>query len=91
MRPLHVTDLDLATRTVLIHGSDMAECAAGLVAAARLADRYRKRLRRRHPVWGDGTLAGACGAYGGAAAPRTCDTAYRRALALVLAALDAPL
>ena len=32
-----------------------------LVMRAEAADRYRRRLRRAHPDWGDGTLAAAAG------------------------------
>ncbi|SEM43755.1 hypothetical protein SAMN04488003_101110 [Loktanella fryxellensis] len=88
MRPVHVTDLDIAARTVLAYGP---VTAVRIVAGARLADRYRKRMRRRHRLWGDGTLAGACAAIGPAAPPGACDAAYRTALAAVLAALAAPL
>ena len=89
MRSVHLTDLDLATRVLLaIDVSHRATSASGIAAAARIADRYRKRLRHCHPVWGDGTLAAAALAWGHPVAPGRCDLAYRRTLGLLLGAID---
>ena len=91
MRPVHLTDLDLAARAVLAQPAGaQPDAAARLVAGARLADRFRKRLGRRHSVWGDGTVAAAAMALAGGklAPPQRCDTAYRHALQSVLTALS---
>ena len=88
MRPIHLTDLDQAVRTMLALPRDRHPATArAIVARAGLADRYRKRLRRRHPVWGDGTLAAAARGIGAPVCRVRCDADYRDALALLLVAL----
>ena len=88
MRPIHLTDLDQAVRTLLALPRDRHPATArAIVAGAGLADRYRKRLRRRHPVWGDGTLAAAARGIGAPVCRVRCDADYRDALALLLVAL----
>ena len=69
---------------------DPQATARAIVAGAGLADRYRKRLRRRHPVWGDGTLAAAARGIGAPVCRVRCDADYRDALALLLVALTDP-
>jgi len=62
------------------------------LAAARVADAHRKRLRRRHPRWGDGSLAAAVAALGGGCArvePVLDDPALCSAAAQVLGRLAA--
>ena len=88
MRAIHLTDLDIATRVLMgLPAGQQAEAARDIVAGARLADRFRKRLRRRHPVWGDGTLAQAALAVRGPAASPRCDARYRAAMVGLLAAI----
>ena len=89
MRPVHLTDLDIATRVLLAIGEpDRAATARRIVGTARVADRYRKRLGRRHPVWGDGTLAAAALAESKPVVPRPCDRAFRLTLRLLLEAIE---
>ncbi|WP_394152551.1 hypothetical protein [Loktanella salsilacus] len=91
MRPVHLTDLDIAARAILARpAAEWPERAASLVTGARLADRYRKRLARRHPVWGDGTLAAAALGVAGRdiAPPQRCDASYVKALQCILTALS---
>ena len=91
MRPVHLTDLDIATRVLLAIGeADRMTAACRIVATARIADRYRNRLRRRHPDWGDGTLAAAATAQVSPVAAQRCDRAYLRSLRLLLDAIDGP-
>ncbi|MFZ3582323.1 hypothetical protein ACOI1H_09160 [Loktanella sp. DJP18] len=91
MRPLHLTDLDIATRTLLaLPVDDRATAAVAIVAGASLADRYRKRSFRRHVIWGDGTLAAAACACAQPVRPSRCDAAYRNALGCILTALAHP-
>lgn len=89
MRPIHLTDLDLAARVLLgCDSEDRASAACRIVAGARLADLYRKRMRQCHQVWGDGTLVGAALAVGVPVPPHRCDGAYRHAMVTLLCALD---
>lgn len=70
MRPVLHADLVSAARALLAVPEAMrAGLAERLIAEAEAADRYRRRLGRRHPRWGDGTLAAA--AAGRAMAPET--------------------
>ncbi|MCF7700338.1 hypothetical protein GLR48_13595 [Loktanella sp. M215] len=88
MRPVGLSDLDDAVRAVLaVRVADRAATAVRLVGQACVADRYRKRLGRRHPAWGDGTLSAAARAGPMVAASGWCDRDYRAALAVMLAAL----
>ena len=57
MRPPHLMDLDRAARAILDHApAKRAGALARILASADIADRYRKRTGRTHPVHGDGTL-----------------------------------
>lgn len=60
---------------------------AALVARAEAADRYRRRFGRRHPSWGDGTLAEAAGRV--VAEPFCDDPDYLDALLRVVQVLAA--
>jgi hypothetical protein len=60
-----------------------------LIGEAEAADRYRKRLGRTHPLWGNGSLEGA-GRSRPLAPPRSLsDTDFLACMALALAALVA--
>jgi hypothetical protein len=88
VRPLLPPDLDLLTRFLMAHPSqDRTALTFGLLDQADIADRYRKRTGRRHPVHGDGsvhTLALA----GGRVAPAVfCDSGYLDCMATLLAAI----
>lgn len=88
MRPVYLSDLDRATRAVLAAPKmNRATTARQIVAAADVADRFRKRLSKPHPRFGTGTLTSAICDLPLARA-RYCDTEYRACLALVLAALS---
>ena len=68
MRPVTVHDVTVAAEAVGRAPKAEREAVAGsLVAAARLADLYRKRLGKKHPQFGSGTLADAALALGGPA------------------------
>ena len=89
MRAIHLSDLDIATRVLLaITEADRATCARKMAEAAHVADCFRKRMRRRHPIWGDGTLAAAAFATGTPVPPARCDPAYRQTLCLLLRAIE---
>lgn len=91
MRP--VIWADVLAAAVWLAGMPVARQAAALeaaLAAARVADGYRKRLRRRHRRLGDGSLAAAVAGLGGRGAmrePVLDDPALCAAAALVLARL----
>lgn len=88
MRPIHLTDLDAAVRSVLrMSPTARKDRLEMIVTSADIADRYRKRLRKAHPIFGTGTLESACR---GAQMPaRMCDAHYRACLRDLLDVLDA--
>lgn len=91
MRPIHPTDLDLVTRTLLAcdppHRRDLAR---RIVSNAETADRYRKRTGRLHPEFGAGTLGSAAQGFPRARALAHCDAPYRHCLLILLEALATP-
>ena len=59
MRPILLDDLALAARAVRLLAPPARHAQVlRWLDEAHWADRYRKRLRRVHPVWGNGSLAG---------------------------------
>ena len=89
MRPLLPGDLDCAVAVVMAQPpEDRPRVAAQLLAQADVADRYRKRLGRAHPVFGTGSLMSA--ALGWPDAPRggVYDASYCVALIVVLTAVQ---
>ncbi len=88
MRAVLVHDLDRATRAALLmRPQTRVAQLLGLIEAAHAADKLRKATGRRHPRWGDGTLAAACAHLPLAPCPRRHDAEACAALAAVLAAL----
>lgn len=61
-----------------------------LLWQAHVADKYVKRLRKLHPLWGDGSLRAAALLSKRAPAADMGGPDYRRALALVLAEVMRP-
>lgn len=60
MRPASWADVArLAQWSLDLPRQDRAGAIAQVIAQAQAADRYRKRWRRPHPDWGDGSLAQA--------------------------------
>jgi len=87
MRALHLSDLHVAA--CALRGLAPDQQAAQMQEAlerADIADRYRKRLRRAHPLYGSGTLSGT---FGPVKVPDHCDLAYCEALLNVAKAVCA--
>jgi hypothetical protein len=68
--------------------SDRIEVGQLVMMHADVADRFRKRFARRHPLWGDGTLEAAARASGLAPASDLRNPAFRAAFGLALRAID---
>jgi hypothetical protein len=87
MRPILPPDIDLLTRVALsLPPADRARAVAMLLDRADLADRYRKRLGRVHPEFGDGSVHWLAGRMD-PVRQAFCDAAYCRALATVAGAI----
>lgn len=87
MRPVHLTDLDAAVRALLhLAEADWPLMAADVVKTTQAADKYRKRTRKTHPTFGNGSLSSTVSRQ--VKAPvQSCDARYRRCLAVLLGAL----
>lgn len=86
MRPVLPGDVRAAALALVALPRATRDAAlAAIFARAEAADRYRKRLGRVHPAWGDGTLAAA--ARPAADEPLADDPAYLDAQLRVLTCL----
>ncbi len=64
---------------------DWTSCVDRLIWQAKVADRYRRRLGRPHPAWGNGSLlAATCAEPKAEAEPFLSDLRWLRALSCVL-------
>ena len=89
MRPVLPGDLDCAVAVVMAQPPETrADVAAKLLAQADLADRYRKRLGRAHPIYGTGSLMSAALGWPVGPRRRVYDASYCAALIVVLTALQ---
>ncbi|MCX7645466.1 MAG: hypothetical protein N2Z62_09265 [Rhodobacteraceae bacterium] len=88
MRALAHPDLATAARALLaLPEARRAAEAARMLVEAEAADRYRKRVGRSHPVWGNGTLEGAARSRTLVEPRPLSDREYLSTLALVLDAI----
>ena len=82
-------DLDCAVAVVMGQPpAARAEVAARLLYQADVADRFRKRLGRAHPVYGTGSLMSAALGWPDAPSGRVYDASYCAALIVVLTAVQ---
>lgn len=85
MRPVLPNDLDRCARALMVlEEGARSDHMLQLLSAADLADRYRKRTGRMHPVHGDGSLGVAAWRAGLGTRPDRCDIAYCLCLSIVL-------
>ncbi|WGW02523.1 DUF7742 family protein [Tropicibacter oceani] len=89
MRPVLPGDVSAAARALLaVPASARGGLARRLVLQADAADRYRRRLGKAHPFWGNGTLMAAALGRGAARdEPRLDDPDYAECFIAVLNAL----
>ena len=81
MRPILPPDLDLLARVVLpLPAESRARVIAQLLTHADLADRYRKRTGRLHPLHGDGSVLSVALQHRPSPSRPTCDRIYCAAL-----------
>lgn len=90
-RPIHTTDIDQMVR-VLAHSPvrEREVIAADIIDRADIADRFRKRLGKLHPTFGDGSFGqSAIKLAGGIPKPVAhADDAYLDCLRITVAALQ---
>ncbi len=85
MRPVQLADLDGAARALLrAEPSQRVSAAHALCNEARVADKYRKRIGRPHPMFGTGTLMAAAARYEKYPRHDQCDSAYLECLRIII-------
>jgi len=88
MRPVLPGDAVSAARALYARPpAERAEAMTRMLARAEAADAYRKRFRRAHPDWGNGSLMALALREALAPEPPLDDPDYCRCLARVFAAL----
>ncbi|WP_442345827.1 DUF7742 family protein [Flavimaricola marinus] len=89
MRPVLPSDLDACARALMQGPAcERAIKADGILHAADLADRFRKRTGRLHPDFGDGSLGAAAWRAGQVPRPPRCDSSYCECLTMMLERLS---
>jgi hypothetical protein len=86
MRPVLIGDVIAVARVLFVlREADWTSCVDRLISQAKTADRYRRRLGKPHPAWGNGSLMAATAAEPKAEAePFLSDMLWLRALSCVL-------
>lgn len=88
MRPLGYLDMTVAARVLLaLPPSTRAAALLQMLDQAHAADRYRRRLGRAHPDWGNGTLAAVARTRHPEPEPHFSDSGYLECLGQVIAVL----
>ncbi|MEP5730939.1 MAG: hypothetical protein ABJL67_16405 [Sulfitobacter sp.] len=88
MRALHLSDLRAAVRALLhVPCSERKSVCDDMIGEADIADRFTRKLRKRHPRWGSGTLGDAAHTRGMAAEDNIDDVEYLTCLRIVVTAL----
>lgn len=91
MRPVQLADIEVAARSLWPlhdHAARQARVRS-ILTEARIADKYRKRMGKPHPHFGNGTLMSAATGFAIAPRPSRCDRDYLACLAIVIAELTA--
>ena len=90
MRPILPGCLDRGVAALLAARPEARPALAGrIVAEARAADAWRRRMGRAHPLWGDGSLMAAALRHPARPLPPSLGPEARAALRQLLDALDA--
>lgn len=88
MRPVHLADIEAATRVLLAYAAaQRAGLIATLIARADTADRYRKHTGKMHAVFGSGTLSSAAASYRQVPRPREINANVLSSFAIVISGL----
>ncbi|MDF0600932.1 hypothetical protein P1J78_09330 [Psychromarinibacter sp. C21-152] len=88
MRPVMHGDVVAAARVlVALPAGARAGRLDRLIRAAGWADRFRRRYRRAHPYWGDGSLMAVALTEDPPPEPRLSDPEYCKCLSMVLEAV----
>ena len=89
MRPLCISDLMVTARALISAPLGRRwPLARILVQQADAADRYRKKFRRNHPDWGNGTLMSVAHSHVLKDEPRLNDPEFQDCLLMVFAAVQ---
>lgn len=90
MRPVLLNDLTTAARALLwAPQAERKDLCQRILYKADIADRFTRRVQRRHPQWGNGTLVEAIENCPLAPEPPCSDPAYCSCLTMVLQGIAA--
>jgi hypothetical protein len=90
MRVVQLADIDAGARVLLLVGSDeRADLAEAICERARVADKYRKRLKLPHPAFGTGTIMSAATRFPQASRPTQNTSEYLKCIHMMTAAVIA--
>ena len=85
MRPVQIADLEVAVRVLLQADAKVrALLISRICDEAMIADKYRKKLGRQHPAFGNGTLMSAAARYNAVGRPAACDAEYLSCLSQII-------
>ena len=88
MRAIHLSDLNLAARTLMVaHSCERLKFLFSLFENTNAADKYRKHTGLAHPQFGNGSLGAACQNYPKAPMPDRCQPQYLDCLRVVIEGL----
>lgn len=89
MRTVSYSDLTVAARALLsVPPSERPKLCSRILCEADWADRYVRKLGRRHPAWGNGTVVAAANSRALAPERSVSDPEYRDCLMIVLQGLS---
>jgi hypothetical protein len=89
MRAVKLADIEAAARAAMCcRPAARSTLVARLMMQADMADKYRKHLRKPHPLFGTGTLMSAAGKHPQVARPEILDSNTLDAFAHVINALQ---
>lgn len=84
MRPVQLADIEAAALVLLASAPDARSAlAARICTEANIADCYRKRLKRAHPLFGTGTLMSAARRHGRVVRAPACSQTYLECIRLL--------
>lgn len=88
MRPVQLADIEAAALVLLNVEADQRRALAALICGtAAVADKYRKRLRRPHPMYGSGSLMSAAATFSQASRPSQGTGEYLECIHIVTTAV----
>jgi len=88
MRPVYLTDLNIAARTLMATpAQDRDSMMTTILRRTQVADKYRKMTGRRHPEFGAGRISDTCNNMLKHPMPARCNADYLACLQIAVQTL----